>query len=156
MKSISGIKPRVLALSIIIVSLVSMPAMSLQLTPVAVSGQTAPRTGGATLSGFGQVSMNSHGDIAFNAGLNGGSSTGGVFLFSNGNIFPVVLIGQPATGTNGTFSGFSSPIVNNSGEIAFWAGITGGKSSSGIFLYSNGRLLPVALDGQVVPGTRLG
>lgn len=159
MKSISGIK-RSLTLSIIIVSLVSIfvnpPAMSLQLIPVAVSGHTAPRTGGATLSGFGQVSMNSHGEIAFNAGLNGGPSSGGVFLFSNGNISPVVLIGQPATGTNGVFSGFSSPVVNNSGDIAFWAGITGGKSSSGIFLHSSGRLLPVAIDGQVVPGTRLG
>jgi hypothetical protein len=160
MKSISGIKLKVLTLSIIIVALVSIfnnpPAMSLQLNPVAYSGQPAPRSGGAIFSGFGQVSMNGLGDIAFNAGLTGGTSSGGVFLFSSGNISAVVLIGQPAAGTNGVFSGFSSPVVNNSGDIAFWAGITGGKSSSGIFLHSNGRLLPVAIAGQVVPGTRFG
>jgi hypothetical protein len=66
----------------------------------------------------------------------------------------VVLQGQPAPGTGGGFSLFSPSIhLNDSGAVIFWAKISGGNTGFGIFLFSRGEILPIALEGQIAPGT---
>ena len=62
---------------------------------------------------------------AFTASLNGtsGGSTdnSGIFRGSGGNITQIARRGQAAPDANGTFSSFGRPMLNNSGDVAFWA-----------------------------------
>ncbi len=67
----------------------------------------------------------------------------------------VVLTGQAAPGvTNASFSTLSRAAVNNSGEMAFQAGLSNG--GSGIFKLSYGQLSVVALSGQSIAGASPG
>lgn len=67
----------------------------------------------------------------------------------------VALEGQTAPGTGGgKFSLFLlRPFINDSGDVVFVTTINGGSTRLGIFLFSNGAVLPVALEGQEAPGT---
>ncbi len=61
----------------------------------------------------------------------------------------VALTGQIAPGTGGGhFSSLSRAIINNRGQIAFLAGVTGGNAARGIFEFSSGKLSAVVLQGQ--------
>ena len=65
---------------------------------------------------------------------------------------PVVLTGQLAPGTaEGRFEWVKPAFVNGSGVIVFHAGYAGGYGHEGIFELSEGRLSPVAIEGQPVP-----
>ena len=56
-----------------------------------------------------------------------------------------------APGTNGDTFGFvGSPVLNNVGDFAFEASLTGG--GSGIWRWSNGALESIAISGQNIPG----
>jgi hypothetical protein len=55
-----------------------------------------------------------------------------------------------APGTNDeVFRGFARPAVNDRGDVAFYA--RWGTVGRGIFLLTDGRLIPVALSGQPLP-----
>jgi hypothetical protein len=101
--------------------------------------------------------INNAGQIAYVAGLTGGSSPEGVFLgTAGGTQVPVALAGDPAPGTSGgTFSGFREPEIelNNPGDVAFSAEITGALATSGYFLGS-ATTAPAArlIEGEALPG----
>jgi hypothetical protein len=124
-------------------------------TAVALSGETAPGTGGGTYGFFGPPSVNASGDVVFFAAVTGGSVSGGIFQDSGGTDTAVALPGDPAPGTGGgTYQDFAIfPSINDSGDVAFKAFVTGSTVPEGIFLASGGTDVAVALDGDLAPGT---
>jgi hypothetical protein len=98
--------------------------------------------------------INNAGQVAYVAGLSAGS---GVFLGTAGGAqTPVALTGDPAPGTGaGLFSSFREPNIelNNSGQVALWATVSGAPATSGYFIGS-ATAAPVArlIEGQSLPG----
>lgn len=128
----------------------------MELVAVALEGEGAPGTGGGTYSSFsGPPGLNDLGEVAFWGIVDGGTSDAGIFLVSAGTHTAVALEGQSAPDSGGgTYSGFfGSPVLDTSGEVAFWAGIDGGATEAGIFLFSGGTVTAVALEGQTAPDT---
>ena len=120
------------------------------LTPVFVTNQIAP--GGTTFADFGDPVINNHGQIATTASLNNG--TAGIFVGNGTDTVAIALQGQPAP-KGGNYNGqFLIPTrLNDQGEVAFDARLTGGTSSSGIFRGDGRGTIPIALAGTPAPGT---
>src|SRR5947207_3220778 len=96
-------------------------------TPLALSGSAAPA--GGNYSGFnggGYVALNASGQVAFHGQLTGGSSTLGIFAGAPGSVQAVALQGS-ASPVGGNYVGFSLPVLNDAGQMAFSAGLTGGS-----------------------------
>ncbi len=124
---------------------------------VAREGDVAPGTGGATYSSFVDgLSLNDAGKAAFQAFLIGASVTGAnnVGIFTDSGV--VAREGNVAPGTGGaTFSAFGSPALNNAGETAFSANLTGagvtGANNSALFLSDRlGEVSLLAREGDVL------
>ena len=62
----------------------------------------------------------------------------------------IELSGATAPG-GGTFSAFTNPVLNASGEVAFAASLTGGTSTSGIFTGTPSSVQAIALQGTAAP-----
>ena len=125
-------------------------------TAVALSGDTAPGTGGGTYSTFFSFfTINDSGDVAFVANVTGGSTTQGIFVDSGGVDAAVTLAGDAAPGTGGgTYSTFGSlPGINASGDVAFLGNVSGGSVAQGIFVDSGGTDTERVLAGDTAPGT---
>jgi hypothetical protein len=127
------------------------------LTPVFVANQIAP--GGATLADFANPSINSHGQLALVASLTNSASNEGVFVGDGTNAVAIALEGQEAPkggiyrDTRG-LGAFQAPIrLNDRGEVAFDARLTGGTSTSGIFRGNGERTTTIVLAGTTAPGT---
>jgi hypothetical protein len=129
---------------------------------VAVTGQAAP--GGGTFGRFSVESqpvvapVNSHGQVAFFATLLRGRASEGFFLATGPRIEKVVAEGDAAPG-GGTFSGFGRhpiPALNEAGEVAFAAAVSGGRTVEGIFLASRRGLRAIAVSGAPAPGVASG
>jgi hypothetical protein len=89
------------------------------------SGEAAP--GGGTFSGFNDPALNDVGQIAFRAGLSGAGGSLGLFRADRTGVVEIVRQNDPAPDGNGVFLNFSafSPSLNEAGQIAFQADITG-------------------------------
>ena len=123
-----------------------------ELTPVFVTNQIAP--GGAIFEDFGNPIINNHGQIATTASLSNSASQAGIFVGDGTDTVAIALQQQPAP-KGGSYNGqFLLPTrLNDRGEVAFDAGLTGGTSSSGIFRGDGRRTIPIALTGTNAPGT---
>jgi hypothetical protein len=126
--------------------------------PVKVVAQGDSGPGGTTVDLIpGRYQINNAGQVAYVAGLTGGSSPEGVFLGTAGGAqATVALAGDPAPGTGGgAFSGFREADVelSNTGAVAFWSMISGAFARSGYFLGS-ATASPAArlIEGQALPG----
>lgn len=101
-------------------------------------------------------SLNDNGEIGFMASLSG-KSTGGVFV-GRAALSPeaVALNGDPSP-DGSLFTGFTARgdvLINNRGDLAFRADLTGRSSNSGFFLLrAGGGMQAVVLEGQPAPGT---
>src|SRR5439155_1499547 len=98
--------------------------------------------------------VNDKGQVAFFATVVRGRAGEGFFLASGTRITRVVADGDPVPG-GGVFSGFGRhpiPALNNSGELAFAAAISGARAVEGIFVASPRRVRVVALAGATAPG----
>ena len=116
---------------------------------IATHGAAAPA--GGNYDRFSSPALNGAGQVAFRADLSGGSSSEGIFAGTPGSLQAVALQGD-ATPAGGTFTGgFFSPVLNNSGQVAFNAGLTGGSATSGIFVGAAGSLQAAALRGAAAP-----
>ena len=129
------------------------------ITRIVREGQAAP-DGNGTFSFFGDVpALNGAGQAAFEAtfaGTSGGSNdNSGIFRGSGGAITRVAREGQAAPDSNGTFSSFNDPALNDAGQAvfkSFLVGTSGGNSdNSGIFRGSGGAITQVAREGQAAP-----
>ncbi|HEY3132054.1 MAG TPA: choice-of-anchor tandem repeat NxxGxxAF-containing protein [Acidobacteriota bacterium] len=123
------------------------------ISPIAFQGQPAPGAQGGLFAEFFSIKMNHSGDIAFTASISGSAVTSGLFQVTQGTMMPIALQGQPAPGTQDRNFGDISPAIamNDSGDIAFSATLT--DSGVGLFMYSQGRILPIAFSGQIIAGT---
>src|SRR5215467_1347697 len=106
------------------------------ITQLLTDGQVAPS--GEVLVPI-TPAMNSSGDVVFLS-----ASGSGVFLLSQGAITKIAGRNAAAPGGN-TFLTFSSPAINQSGQVVFNASLSGGRR--GIFLASAGTILQVARTG---------
>jgi hypothetical protein len=116
----------------------------------AMSGNAAPA--GGNYNGFTAGPMlNAAGQLAFTSRLTGGSSAGGIFVGAVGALQAAALLGTaaPAGGNYSNFIGV--PAFNNLGQIAFSASLSGGSSTSGIFMGAPGAIQAVALQGLPAP-----
>ena len=126
-------------------------------TPVALSGAVAPGGTGGTYTNFSNPVLNATGQVAFQASLTGGTSTGGVFTGVPGTVQAVAL--QNTAAPNGELYGtlYSAATtvtvnLNNSGQLVFQSPLTGGTPTSGIFTgTSAGTLQAVALQSTAAP-----
>lgn len=121
---------------------------------LALSGNAAPGTGGGAFTDF-LYPSSANGAVAFLAAVSGGAATGGVFL-SNGSLVAVAVENQLAPGTGGaTLASVNAPpAIDGDRSVAFSAGLSGGSSSGGLFVYDadTAALAPAALEGDTVPG----
>jgi len=124
---------------------------------VAVTGQAVP--GGGTFDRFSVESLpivapiNGKGQVAFFATVLRGRANEGFFLSSGARISKLAADGDPAPG-GGVFSGFGRhpvPALNDGGELAFAAAISGARAVEGIFVASPRGTRAVALAGGAAP-----
>lgn len=83
---------------------------------------------GTSIAGGPAPSLNQKGQIAFRGYVDGGVSAGGLFLSTEGQHEWLVKAGDDAPG-GGTYADFQAPILNNAGEIAFFANTSGGPEA---------------------------
>jgi hypothetical protein len=127
---------------------------------IALDGHAAPAGGTYHRSVFSPLVLNDHGQLLFNIGLTGGTSTSGIFRADKVNTEPIALEGNPAPGTTGTFAGFQNMKMLNDGRFAFLAQLTLGvgdvsvSNNMGIWAgTSSADLQLVAQTGDTVGGS---
>jgi hypothetical protein len=121
------------------------------LVPVFVANQIAP--GGGTFTDFGNPAINARGQVAAIGDLTNGGSSRGLFVGDETNAVAVAFVGRPAP-KGGNYKAFLAPLrLNDRGEIAFPASLTGGTSTFGIFRGDGERTTAVAIAGTIAPGT---
>ena len=121
------------------------------LTPIFVANQMAP--GGGTFTDFGDPVINAHGQVAAHCFLANSANPSGLFVGDGTNADAIAYEGQPAP-KGGNYESFSVPLrLNDRGEVAFPALLTGGTSRSGIFRGDGKRTTAMALAGTLAPGT---
>ncbi len=130
-----------------------------QATPIRIvaSGQESPAGGSFDRFDVNQqpvlAPVNGKGQVAFFAKLARGPADEGIFLGSPTGIVKVAQTGDRVPG-GGEISGFAShplPALNDQGQVAFVASVSGGRGAEGIFLAASGGLKTVARAGGKVP-----
>jgi hypothetical protein len=99
---------------------------------IALDGHAALAGGNYHLGVFAPLVLNDHGQLLFNVGLIGGTSSSGIFRAEKAHTEPIALEGNPAPGTNGTFAAFQNTKMLNDGRFAFIAKLTLGVGDVGI------------------------
>jgi hypothetical protein len=124
--------------------------------PVVLTGQFAPGTANGRFAGLGHATINTSGDMAFEADFNVGALRGaGIFKVSGGVLSPVALEGQTLPDSPDKSFGalFSDAQMNNAGDIVFTANFTDGTNVRfGLFLSSGGTLRKLLDTTTAAPG----
>ena len=115
---------------------------------VVQNGDAAP--GGGSLFPTAHA-VNSQGLITFGAFLTGSANTEGVFRSDGTQTEAIALDGTPAP-TGGTFLFFSSPVIDELGQVAFFAGTTGGSADFGIYRADGENIATIFAANQPAPG----
>jgi len=105
---------------------------------------------GGTFSFFGDPVINARGQVAFFAGMSGGSADFGIFRGDGRNTTVIAAANQSAPG-GGTFVDFGDPVINSQGQVAVDGAVSNGVSASGEFLGDGTKALAVALAGRPAP-----
>lgn len=123
------------------------------LLSIAVVGDLAPDSGGATFSSFGDPVINASGFVAFSAFLSGGTASYGLFSYFAGTITTIATSQSTAPGTSGgLYTAFSTKIaINDASEVAFVANVSGGSVTEGLFVEGAGVGRAVILIGDLAP-----
>ncbi len=123
------------------------------ITLISRNGNPAP--GGGTFSVFSSPTINDEKQMIFESSIEGGTSSNGIFSYSNQTFQKVALTGE-ITPAGGNYSGLSLPLLNAGGSVPFFSYMNGGNSASGIFLWNGGPRLELSRDTieftDVVPG----
>lgn len=142
---------------------------------LAVYGQKAPRTSGGTLDPlafFNPTTINSSGNVAFNALVDGSTRNQGVFVADSTGRLKAIAIGCGGYGgggdttsrcgdrspIGGKFGGFFlgtdfTPDINDAGDVLFFSDVNGGSSRRALFLYqaATSQIVKVAAPGDPSP-----
>ena len=126
------------------------------LQTVVLEGDTAPDAGGSVFTTLQAPVVNGPGQVAFRASMTGtaGSATAGIFLQTAGVLDDVALHGGAAPG-GGVFNTFdSNPQLNNLGQLAFQATLSGAgvnpDNDKGLYVGSLQGVIKVVREGEVV------
>jgi hypothetical protein len=121
-------------------------------TTIFAANQPAP--GGGTFVDFGHPVINGRGQVATLASLKDGISQAGLFRGDGRSATAIALQGNPAP-KGGNYSGrfFGPQVMNDRGQVAFNAELSGGASGSGIFRGDGLTTSTIALAGTTAPGT---
>src|SRR6185295_15788551 len=112
------------------------------------NGDAAP--GGGSLIRTSHAA-NSQGLIAFAAFVTGGVNTEGIFRTDGTHTVALALDGSPAP-TGGNFLFFSTPVIDEFGQVAFFAGTTGGSADFGIYRGDGENITTIFAANQTAPG----
>ena len=121
-------------------------------TGEAIALRGAPAPAGGNYRNLFDPRLNSIGHVAHVAFLDGSSDRG---LFRHGGetgSITIALGGAPAP-AGGDYDTFSYPELNSTGEVAYWARLTGGLNAEGIFRHDGATATAVALQNSAAPGT---
>jgi len=119
-----------------------------KIVPLVRDGDPAP--GGGTVSPrLGTRAVNNHGVIAYLAGVNGSTATQAIFR-TDGTQTVAIARDDIAPPTGGRFTALFEPAMNNRGQVAFKAEMSGGTADNGIFRGEGGHLTPVFVTNQIV------
>ncbi len=99
---------------------------------IALDGHAAPAGGNYHRGTFAPLVLNDLGQLLFNVGLTGGTSSSGIFRAEKAHTEPIALQGNPAPGTTSTFAAFQNMKMLNDGRFAFVAQLTLGVGGVGI------------------------
>lgn len=120
-----------------------------------VVGAGDPTSVGGRFGEFMNLSINSQGKMAFEGRVYGGSAPSGIFVSTKSGVRKVVAVSDPSP-VGGTFKDLALPILNDHGDVLFWASLEGAKVPAGLFLASGGVTKKVAARGDPLPdGGRL-
>jgi hypothetical protein len=145
------------ALSVLLMIRGSLGADPSSIRRIAVTGQAAPN--GGVFDRFSVESLpivapiNSKGQVVFFASVVRGRASEGFFLTTGTRTSKLVADGDAVPG-GGVFSGFGRhplPTLNDAGELAFAATITGARAVEGVFVASPRGIRAVALAGGAAP-----
>lgn len=118
-------------------------------------GDPAPGTGGGAFTDFLYPEVNANDAVVFLSDVTGGSATGGIFRIDGGAPSAVVVENDSAPGTGGgSFTAITGlAAINDAGDIAFSAVVSGGSSEAGVFRFAaaTGQIAPVVLFGEAAP-----
>ncbi|MFQ5658176.1 MAG: choice-of-anchor tandem repeat NxxGxxAF-containing protein, partial [Candidatus Methylomirabilales bacterium] len=106
---------------------------------------------GGRFSQFMSLTLNNRGEMAFEGRVHEGRAPSGVFVGSKSGVRKVVAVGD-ASPVGGTFNKLTLPLVNDNGDVLFWASLEGARVPAGLFLASNGTIDKVAARGEPIPG----
>jgi len=125
------------------------------ITTIFAANQTAP--GGGTFVDFGEPVINGHGQVLDLASLENAAGPFGLIRSDGTDAVAIALSGQAAPkggiyATNINIQFFGSAL-NDRGQAAFAAFLTGGASRSGIFRGDGATTTPIALEGTAAAGT---
>ncbi|MEQ1904803.1 MAG: choice-of-anchor tandem repeat NxxGxxAF-containing protein, partial [Pirellulaceae bacterium] len=126
-------------------------------TPVLIAREGGSAAGNGTFGNLGGITIGSNdlGQVVFISDLIGTSGgvldDQGIFTGSGGALTQIVRQGQAAPDSNGTINSLFGAQINNLGQVAFSATISGGTSNQGIFRSSGGVLGQVARVNQASP-----
>jgi hypothetical protein len=126
-------------------------------TAIAREKWAAPGTGAGTFAGLSDPALNVSGQAVFSANLTGTSDASSVGIFRGDGTTTTAIAREkwaaPGAGA-GTFLSFSYPALNASGQVAFWADLTGTTdgSGSGIFRGDGTTTTAIAREKWAAPG----
>src|SRR3954470_5271445 len=121
-----------------------------RIAALARDGDQAP--GGGTLTPSSTFAVNDHGSTVYSAAITAATATQGLFR-TDGRQTVAIVRDDSDVPTGGTFGGvFAGPAINERGEVAFFAEMTGGSADFGIFRGQGGTLTPVLVANQIAPG----
>ncbi|MFQ5881851.1 MAG: choice-of-anchor tandem repeat NxxGxxAF-containing protein [Candidatus Methylomirabilales bacterium] len=118
---------------------------------VKVLGVGEPTPVGGRFAAFINLSLNNRGEMAFEGKIHGGRSPSGIFVGSQSGVRKVVAVGDPSP-VGGTFRDLALPVVNEHGDVVFWASLEGAKVPAGLFLASAGGIEKLVARGDPAPG----
>ena len=135
----------------------SQPALA-EIVKIAVTGDPVPE-GNGEFNSFPRVYLNNTGQAAFYANLQntpGGSlDSNGIYLFNGTNIAKLARADEMAPEGNGDFRYFLEPVLNDAGQVAFFAVLRntagGAADEEGIYFHDGTSLMNVARAGDTVP-----
>ncbi len=124
-------------------------------TQITGPGRPSP-DGDGVFRDFAQPALNDAGQLAFTASLTANRIVHyGVFRADPTVVTQIARTGDPTPDGNGVFFSFTNPAINNAGDVAFPASLTGTSGSTtdnqGIYISRGNTLLTIARRGQPAP-----
>lgn len=105
---------------------------------------------GGRFTQFINLSLNNKNEMAFEGLLHGAPISSGIFVASKAGVRKVVAEGDPSP-LGGRFMDFAAPLLNDAGDLVFWASLEGAARPAGLFLASRGTVQKIVARGDPAP-----